>query len=165
MRNKSAVTGHPALLPALGKFLFPVPPPLAPETKCPLLSSHITKQSLLPDSCSFTHMFMLSAEGPVVLRWEGPGNRHGPVIALLSKPSLVLSAPEGGGFFLNCLSYRTFISNEKKKSGKPHVLHQVKASCSGQSCVRATGVSPVQHPLGIFSDTVGKPLAWTVSQL
>lgn len=61
-------------------------------------------------------MFMLSAEGPVVLQWERPGNPHGPVIALLSKPSLALSAPEGGGFFLNCLSYRTFISNEKKKS-------------------------------------------------
>lgn len=97
----------------------------------------------------------------MVLRWEGPGNRHGPVIALLSKPSLVLSAPEGGGFFLDCLNYRTFISNDKKISGKPHALLQVKASCSGQSRVRATGVSPVWHPLGIFSDAVGKPLAWT----
>lgn len=126
MKNKFAVTGHPTLLPALGKFLLPVPHP-SPQ-KPSVLRCHPT----LPNKACFqipvhSLMFMLSAEGPVVLRWEGPGNPHGPVIALLSKPSLVFSAPEGGGFFLNCLSYRTFISNGKKKSGEPHVLHQVKA--------------------------------------
>lgn len=150
MRNKFAVTGHPALLPAVGKFLFPVPPPLAPETKCPFAA--IPHYQTKPASRFLFIPSYVYSQQRALWFCGGKGQEidMGPVIALLSKPSLVLSAPEGGGFFLNCLSYRTFISNEKNCQVNPTFYTKAKAALG--SCLSCSA------PLGIFSDTVGKPL-------
>lgn len=78
---------HPALLVPSRSGAAPLayPPPLAPETKRSLLSFHVTKQNLLSDSYSPTHMFMPSAEGRSGLA-EGPGGRRGSATRFLSRP-------------------------------------------------------------------------------
>lgn len=89
---------HPALLFPARSGAAPLahPPPLAPETKRSLLSFHVTKQNLLSDSYSSTHMFMPSAEGCGGVA-EGPGGPRGFATRFLSGPWSPPSVQEEAG--------------------------------------------------------------------
>lgn len=71
---KRSATQFCSALPILGQFLLP-PPPLALETKCPLLSFHVTKQPTFRFLFihSYVYAFSRGLRGSV----EGPGGPRG----------------------------------------------------------------------------------------
>lgn len=143
---------------ATHQFCSAHPSPLTPETKCPV--------ACVPTKPTFRSLFIHSYVYVCSIRARRSPGSATPLLAWPWSP--LCSRRRWVRPVHLKLSRRALVSKVVRNFRQVQRLHQMKASWSGQSCVRERAVSPVWQRVGISlaaqdsSDTGGKPVAWTV---